>query len=326
MNNNTATGRNAERTAIQRAMRVGKNAAVLGTGVLTLGGIAAAGAQAAYAQPPPRTRQAGVVHKSGAQKAKLSATRVEWQGRTEWQQEDTPPTSDYPDGTIFGRRQEKEVKAVTRTVAGTRWQWNPQGNKDNQPPAPPGQHQGQGKWTNSNARYNGTDPVGEVFQEGKGNGSYFYWEATEEVVSPAYTVYSWRYGELVTPTEDPGTPPGDEDVVKEKDGNVFYDEDDKIIDDNDDEGKIIYGDPYDDEGKIILIDEDSVTVEDAENNAKDPDGTVIPNKGCENCQGNNPAYRCDGSGCAGNGHGAPGGNQGGNQGGGNQGGGNGNQQ
>lgn len=37
---------------------------------------------------------------------------------------------------------------------------------------------------------------------------------------------------------------------------------------------------------------------------------VPVNKGCENCEGNAPAFRCDGSGCAGNGKGAPGGNQG----------------
>ena len=45
---------------------------------------------------------------------------------------------------------------------------------------------------------------------------------------------------------------------------------------------------------------------------------IPANKGCENCEGNAAAYRCDGSGCAGNGKGAPGGNQGGGNQGGNQ--------
>ena len=36
---------------------------------------------------------------------------------------------------------------------------------------------------------------------------------------------------------------------------------------------------------------------------------VVINKGCENCEGNNPPYLCDGSGCAGNGKGPAGGNQ-----------------
>jgi len=40
----------------------------------------------------------------------------------------------------------------------------------------------------------------------------------------------------------------------------------------------------------------------------------VVNKGCENCEGNNPANRCDGRGCAGNGKGAPGGDQGGGKG------------
>ena len=40
-------------------------------------------------------------------------------------------------------------------------------------------------------------------------------------------------------------------------------------------------------------------------------GTPNPNKGCENCEGNDPGQLCDGSGCAGNGTGAPGGGQGG---------------
>jgi hypothetical protein len=119
---------------------------------------------------------------------------------TEWQSDPNPPVHQYGSDVTWGERQERSVEdqpartetiehpAVTEEVhhpatedsAGLRWQWHPNPHVDEGGSPPSFPTDPNGWWTSSNAKWNGTEPLGVPFQEGGGNqgnnASWFYWE------------------------------------------------------------------------------------------------------------------------------------------------------
>jgi len=119
--------------------------------------------------------------------------------------------------------------AVTKDikVADQRYAWTPKGPVDESQDGPAAGSTpltDPDHWQANTSNYNGTDPLDEVFQEGRGNGgnnaSWFYWTSKTEtvVVTPAYdetVVDHEAYTETIehpavtcpeTPTDNPTTP------------------------------------------------------------------------------------------------------------------------
>jgi LPXTG-motif cell wall-anchored protein len=77
----------------------------------------------------------------------------------------------------------------TKTVADRRHSWNPKGpqNETDGPGPDSTPLTDPDHWTANTAHYNGTDPLGVVFQEGRGNGgdnaSWFFWTTKTETVT-----------------------------------------------------------------------------------------------------------------------------------------------
>lgn len=124
---------------------------------------------------------------------------------------------------VYSRTTEvPEVSHVETTYQ--RYSWNPKGPKDETDGPPDGstpltdpEH-----WQANTSHYNGTDPIGVVFQEGGGNSgdnaSWFFWTADETVVVDeegySYTEYVYTVvvtGESCPPTDEPtpSEPPTD---------------------------------------------------------------------------------------------------------------------
>ena len=130
-----------------------------------------------------------------------------------------------------------EVIPATTDTPQQRYSWNPHGPQDETDGPGPGSTPltDPDHWQANTSHYNGTDPLGQAFQEGHGNGgnnaSWFYWSyapGTEQhtvhhdVTSDLYlyklvtetqghTEYSWAvYERTVSPGDsdptDPGTP------------------------------------------------------------------------------------------------------------------------
>ncbi|MCL1832211.1 MAG: hypothetical protein FWG45_04780 [Oscillospiraceae bacterium] len=166
--------------------------------------------------------------------------------------------------------------------------------------------------------------IGHYLFDGNVLSTSFYWQTLEpgdmidwDAVDAAYAEWVAQGG--LAPTKDTWQTSGSGSYTFDDGAAIGFD------DFNEEQLESYYGAFYVATGYVLPEEEvdeiGSLEADDTEeiDETDDVEEVVVtPNKGCENCQGNNAGYLCDGNGCSGNGTGAPGGDQGGKKGNGNQ--------